>query len=137
MLSPNQTTPAGEAVTFFTEDDAGQLRGVANVIRSAGGEVPDWMTQLPKERRHRKPKAPVAGGISTEPVPEGERKRKAQWRQKGKERGGQQQRQQGGGKGAGKGQPRQPKHGGGGGGSRPQKQQQGGKPQKRQKQRQA
>lgn len=27
---------AGEAITFFKEDDAGQLRGIANVMKAAG-----------------------------------------------------------------------------------------------------
>lgn len=134
----------GHAITFFTEDDAPQLRGIAHVIKAAGGEVPDWMLQLKKERRHRKAKAPAAGGISTEPVAEGERKKKAQWRQKGKGRGGpSQKQQQGGGKGgsgAGKeGQRQQLKEGGGGGKGqkRPAKQQQAGKQQKpKQKQQQ-
>lgn len=120
----------GEAITFFMEDDAGQLRGVANVMRAAGCDVPDWMLQLKKERRHRKPAAPPAAGrISTEPLPEGG-KAKGQWRQKGgggkgrqQQQGGkkgqkrpaeQQQRQQGGGKpakldGSGKQQPAQKK----------------------------
>ena len=151
--SPHPSPNTGHAITFFTEDDAGQLRGIAHVIKAAGGEVPDWMLQLKKERRHRKAKAPAAGGISTEPVAEGERKKKAQWRQKGKGRGGPPQKQQQGGSkggsGAGKeGQRQQRKEGGGGGGGgggkgqkRPaqqqqkpkqKQQQQGGKPPKRQ-----
>ena len=60
---------AGEAVTFFTEEDSGKLRSVANVMRSAGCEVPDWMLSLKKERHHSyKRAAPEAGGISTEPA---------------------------------------------------------------------
>ncbi len=42
---------AGEAITFYTEDDAWQLRSIVNVMRAAGCEVPDWMLQLKKERR--------------------------------------------------------------------------------------
>ena len=41
----------GEAITFYTEDDAWQLRSIVNVMRAAGCEVPDWMLQLKKERR--------------------------------------------------------------------------------------
>lgn len=148
------TLPAGNAITFFTEDDSSQLRGIAHVIKAAGGDVPEWMLQLKKERRHRKAKVPAAGGISTEPVAEGDKKKKAQWRQKGKGRGGPpREQQQGGGKGGGKGgkegQRQQRKEGGGGGGSgkgqkRPaqqqqqqrrlgkQQQQQGSRPPKRQ-----
>lgn len=45
----------GNAVTFFTEDDVDKLRGVANVIKAAGGEVEPWMLKLRKVRnRHRK-----------------------------------------------------------------------------------
>lgn len=49
---------AGTAVTFFTEDDAGRLRALANVIRAAGSEVPQWMFSLEKEKKRRK-KRPV------------------------------------------------------------------------------
>ena len=71
---------AGEAITFFMEEDAGQLRSIANVMRAAGCDVPAWMLELKKERRHRKrPAAPAAGGISTEPKAE---------RQKGGKGGG-------------------------------------------------
>ena len=51
----------GEAVTFFTEDDAPMLRTIANVMRISGCEVPDWMLQLKKlsskdrRKRARKP----------------------------------------------------------------------------------
>ncbi|KAL4438005.1 hypothetical protein ABPG77_004226 [Micractinium sp. CCAP 211/92] len=66
-----RTGRSGEAVTFFTEEDAGQLRSIANVMRATGCEVPAWMLELKKERRHRKrPAAPAAGGISTEPKAE-------------------------------------------------------------------
>ena len=49
----------GEAITFYTEDDAWQLRSIVNVMRAAGCEVPEWMLQLKKERRksHTKVKA--------------------------------------------------------------------------------
>lgn len=43
----------GDAVTFFTEDDVGQLRAVANVMRAAGCEVPEWMLGLKKERNRK------------------------------------------------------------------------------------
>ncbi|KAA6420206.1 MAG: DEAD-box ATP-dependent RNA helicase 57 [Trebouxia sp. A1-2] len=42
---------ADQAITFYTEDDAWQLRSVVNVMRAAGCEVPDWMLHLKKERR--------------------------------------------------------------------------------------
>ena len=48
----------GEAVTFFTEEDAGQLRSVANLVKEAGGEVPDWMMQLKKDRNKQRQRLP-------------------------------------------------------------------------------
>lgn len=33
----------GVAITFFTEKDAKLIRGIAQVVRRSGGEVPDWM----------------------------------------------------------------------------------------------
>ncbi len=44
---------AGEAVTFFTEADAPRLRGIARVVADAGGDVPDWMLRLAKQRKRR------------------------------------------------------------------------------------
>ena len=84
------------------EDDAPGLRGVANVVRAAGCEVPDWVLALKKARHHRKPKAPAAGRISTEPRPEGGKKASGQWRQKGGKPGA-----KGGGKPGAKGAPQQ------------------------------
>ncbi|XP_028396880.1 probable ATP-dependent RNA helicase DDX52 [Dendronephthya gigantea] len=46
----------GKAVTFFTEDDVVNLRSIANVIKSSGGEVPDWMLQIKKAPRKSKQK---------------------------------------------------------------------------------
>ena len=95
------------------EEDAGQLRSVANVMRAAGCDVPDWMLALKKERHHSKPKPPAAGGISTEPRPQGEGKHRqgGEWRDKHARPGG---KQGGGGTGKGKQQ------GGGGSGKREQ-----------------
>lgn len=52
---------SGEAITFFAESDAGQLRAVANTIRAAGCEVPDWMLQLKKERQKKNKKRQRSG----------------------------------------------------------------------------
>lgn len=41
----------GKAVTFFTEDDATNLRSIANVMKSSGCEIPDWMLKLKKPGR--------------------------------------------------------------------------------------
>lgn len=55
----------GEAITFYTEDDAWQLRSIVNVMRAAGCEVPDWMLHLKKERRrsHTKKDSKVLGTV--------------------------------------------------------------------------
>ena len=50
---------AGQAITFYTEDDAWQLRSIVNVVRAAGCEVPEWMLQLKKERRRNHTKTTV------------------------------------------------------------------------------
>lgn len=51
----------GKAITFFTEEDVDNLRGVANVINAAGGEVEPWMLQLKKirNRRRNRTKEPI------------------------------------------------------------------------------
>ncbi|XP_046840481.1 probable ATP-dependent RNA helicase DDX52 isoform X2 [Xenia sp. Carnegie-2017] len=41
----------GKAITIFTEDDVGNLRSIANVVKSSGGNVPDWMLKLKKQTR--------------------------------------------------------------------------------------
>ena len=50
-------------MTFFTEEDSGQLRSVANLVKEAGGEVPDWMTQLRKERNKKTKGLPSSASI--------------------------------------------------------------------------
>ena len=60
----------GLAVTLFTEADmsANRLRAIANVVRLSGGDVPDWMASLSRERRdvarHREIKAPKRKDIT-------------------------------------------------------------------------
>ncbi|CAH1232663.1 DDX52 [Branchiostoma lanceolatum] len=73
----------GKALTFFTEDDLVHLRGIANVMREAGCEVPEYMLELKKanrkERRFLEKKAPKRKSISTTPkmfVDKAVRKRK-------------------------------------------------------------
>ena len=64
----------GEAITFFTESDVIYLRGVANVMRAAGCDVPEWMLRLKKEKRRGKrknvdrPNAKGGEGITADPV---------------------------------------------------------------------
>ncbi|KAI9293257.1 P-loop containing nucleoside triphosphate hydrolase protein [Neoconidiobolus thromboides FSU 785] len=42
----------GKAVTYFTDIDAEYLRSVANVMKSSGCEVPEWMLQLKKASKN-------------------------------------------------------------------------------------
>jgi superfamily II DNA/RNA helicase len=56
----------GDAVTFFTEEDSGGLRGVANLVKGAGGEVADWMLTLKKERRRREKGGEGAAAVTVE-----------------------------------------------------------------------
>lgn len=53
----------GRAITFFMRQDRDKLRGIATVIKQSGGEVPEWMTQLPRKKKWR---GGVSGGTSTE-----------------------------------------------------------------------
>jgi len=53
----------GMAVTFFAEEDVGKLRGVANIMRGAGCQVPEWMLQLKKQRKNRKRKDVDKGDV--------------------------------------------------------------------------
>ncbi|XP_035691066.1 probable ATP-dependent RNA helicase DDX52 [Branchiostoma floridae] len=61
----------GKALTFFTEDDIVHLRSIANVMREAGCEVPEYMLELKKanrkERRFLEKRAPKRKSISTTP----------------------------------------------------------------------
>ncbi|KAL2613411.1 hypothetical protein R1flu_025103 [Riccia fluitans] len=41
----------GQAITFHTEKDKSQLRSIAHIIKSSGGEVPEWMLKLPKNMK--------------------------------------------------------------------------------------
>ena len=38
----------GQAVTFFTDEDASHVKRISNVIRNSGQEVPDWISALPR-----------------------------------------------------------------------------------------
>ncbi|XP_071945364.1 probable ATP-dependent RNA helicase DDX52 [Antedon mediterranea] len=45
----------GTAITFFTENDLAHLRSIANVMRNAGCQVPEYMLQIKKtSKRERK-----------------------------------------------------------------------------------
>ncbi|GMH32348.1 hypothetical protein BSKO_00182 [Bryopsis sp. KO-2023] len=41
---------SGEAHTLYTEEDACHLRPIANLVKESGGEVPEWMLRLKKEK---------------------------------------------------------------------------------------
>lgn len=47
---------SGHAVTLFSEDDAGQLRSIANLVKESGGHVEDWMLTMKKAPRDAKRK---------------------------------------------------------------------------------
>ena len=52
----------GEAVTFFTEEDADSLRSIASVMRESGCEIPEWMLKIrktPKQRKKELARRPV------------------------------------------------------------------------------
>ena len=59
----------GKAVTFFSDSDLPHLRTIANVMKEAGCEVPDFMLKLKKpskkEKRNLAKKAPKRKKIST------------------------------------------------------------------------
>ncbi|XP_033118852.1 probable ATP-dependent RNA helicase DDX52 [Anneissia japonica] len=44
----------GTAITFFTENDLAHLRSIANVMRNAGCEVPEYMLQIKKTSKREK-----------------------------------------------------------------------------------
>ncbi|PWA64912.1 P-loop containing nucleoside triphosphate hydrolases superfamily protein [Artemisia annua] len=46
---------SGEAVTFYTDADVRYLKNIANAIKNAGSEVPEWILSMPKLkwRKHR------------------------------------------------------------------------------------
>jgi len=43
----------GKAITLFTQDDGPSLRSIANVIKSSGCDVPQWMLELRTKRKGR------------------------------------------------------------------------------------
>ncbi|XP_031560246.1 probable ATP-dependent RNA helicase DDX52 [Actinia tenebrosa] len=45
---------AGKAVTFFTEADVIYLRSIANVMKTSGCKIPDWMLKIKKPSRKTK-----------------------------------------------------------------------------------
>eukprot|EP00898_Chlorokybus_atmophyticus_P001705 jgi/Chlat1/2535/Chrsp175S02387 len=57
----------GLAITLYTEQDTPMLRSLANVIAASGGEVPEWMRKLPKQRKPKHAKPPERESISTLP----------------------------------------------------------------------
>ncbi|XP_053609891.1 probable ATP-dependent RNA helicase DDX52 [Plodia interpunctella] len=58
----------GRAITFFTQDDVGNLRSIASVMKQSGCEVPEYtlqMKQNPNKRKRLAKKAPRRDKIST------------------------------------------------------------------------
>ena len=58
----------GEAVTFFTESDMDYLRGIANIMRISGCDVPQWMLSMKKLRYVAASTARSLGGYVAHPV---------------------------------------------------------------------
>ncbi|XP_049294014.1 probable ATP-dependent RNA helicase DDX52 [Anopheles funestus] len=62
----------GKAVTYFTKDDTVNLKSIAHLIKSAGGEVPDYMLQLHGSSKRARDKiirkAPKRAAIRTLPT---------------------------------------------------------------------
>ncbi|XP_052873757.1 probable ATP-dependent RNA helicase DDX52 [Anopheles cruzii] len=61
----------GKAVTFFTKEDTANLKSIAQLVKTAGGEVPDYMLQLrngaKRDREKLAHKAPKRAIIRTLP----------------------------------------------------------------------
>ncbi|XP_064612172.1 probable ATP-dependent RNA helicase DDX52 [Liolophura sinensis] len=61
----------GKAITFFTQEDAVNLRSIANIMREAGCSVPEYMLTLKRPSRNERKKLsrqnPVRENISTMP----------------------------------------------------------------------
>ncbi|XP_055912288.1 DEAD box protein 52 homolog [Eupeodes corollae] len=70
----------GRAITFFTQNDTTNLRGIAQIIKNSGGTVPEYMLKLKKTKKSEKKQlalsAPRRDVISTDPKFEERRKRK-------------------------------------------------------------
>uniref|UniRef100_A0A2M4ARS1 Probable ATP-dependent RNA helicase DDX52 n=1 Tax=Anopheles triannulatus TaxID=58253 RepID=A0A2M4ARS1_9DIPT len=62
----------GKAITFFTKDDTANLKSIAQLVKAAGGEVPDYMLQLKsgsrRDRENLARKAPKRAMIRTLPA---------------------------------------------------------------------
>ncbi|KAI8643981.1 P-loop containing nucleoside triphosphate hydrolase protein [Parasitella parasitica] len=46
----------GEAVTYYTQDDLQYMRGVVNVMKDSGCEIPEWMLNIKKMTSNQKQK---------------------------------------------------------------------------------
>ena len=57
---------AGVAVTFFTEADGPSLRSIANVMRSSGCDVPDWMLEVKKKKKKTRTRVIERASIATD-----------------------------------------------------------------------
>ena len=41
----------GTAVTFFTDEDKPLVRSLANLLKTSGCQVPDWIAEMPKAKK--------------------------------------------------------------------------------------
>eukprot|EP00756_Hemistasia_phaeocysticola_P012167 Hpha_TRINITY_DN15176_c0_g24::TRINITY_DN15176_c0_g24_i1::g.127845::m.127845/K14779/DDX52, ROK1; ATP-dependent RNA helicase DDX52/ROK1 len=76
----------GKAVTLWTDEDKDNLRGVAKIIDAAGGEVPQWMLELPKRRSGKRRKSSEFFPVKRETLSAVRRVREAEARKR--QRGG-------------------------------------------------
>ncbi|KAJ2221706.1 RNA-dependent ATPase rok1 [Coemansia sp. RSA 518] len=72
----------GQAVTYFTKDDAPHLKTIVNVMRESGCHVPEWMVELknPQKKDKKKlKKAPMErASISTVPAYDAKKQKRRQ-----------------------------------------------------------
>ena len=64
----------GKAITFFTEDDKGFVKTIANLMKKSGDDVPEWMLNLEgcdSKEWKKLEKVPIKRNlITTEPKPQ-------------------------------------------------------------------
>lgn len=41
----------GTAVTFYTDEDKPLVRSLANLLKTSGCQVPDWIAEMPKAKK--------------------------------------------------------------------------------------
>eukprot|EP00056_Hartaetosiga_gracilis_P022361 m.29807 g.29807 ORF g.29807 m.29807 type:complete len:585 (+) comp9601_c0_seq1:77-1831(+) len=76
----------GEAVTFYTVRDAPMLRSIANVMKSSGCPVEDWMLELKKLKKHQRSRTITREAISSDvKTQQKDKDKRRKWAQKHQE----------------------------------------------------